>query len=406
MNERWFLPMAALLAAAACGGCGAPVAEFRRYETYARKQEKELGVDSKTMLPIYPFSRQYRQDVDDVLVALYGTPDEPALPQLTDVEISQIIDVNLLRLSAGPVGSDETGRPTGLYREHCAHCHGVTGDGNGPTAIFLSPYPRDYRPGRFKFKSTPVGQRPTHDDLKKIVIDGIPGTAMPSFRLLPEQEIESLVHYVKYLSFRGETEQRLYKKLTELDENDRLISPAEPTPEKLDEIRGLVSEVASGWLGAAETVTEIEKRPEMTSEQLAASRTNGRKLFYGTGNCFSCHGPSALGDGQTTDYDEWVKDFAGKTPKREDFVEWVELGMLPPRNIRPRNLRQGIYRGGMRPIDIYWRIRNGIEGTPMPGNDKLKPADIWDLVNYVQSLPYESISDPRQADPENQRERM
>ena len=28
------------------------------------------------------------------------------------------------------------------------------------------------------------------------------------------------------------------------------------------------------------------------------------------------------------------------------------------------------------------------------------------MVKYVQSLPYESISDPRQADPENQRERM
>ena len=406
MNERWsFVSLALLMIAAACAGCGAPAAEFRRYETSARFHEKELGVDESNK-PIYPFSRQYRQDVADVLVALYGTPDEPALPQVSDVDLSRVVDENLLSLAAGPVGSDETGRPTGLYREHCAHCHGVTGDGNGPTAAFLNPYPRDYRPGRFKFKSTPIGQRPTHDDLKKILIEGIPGTAMPSFRLLPEQEIESLVHYVKYLSFRGETEQRLYKKLTELEETDRLIDPSALKPEKLEEIRGIVGEVASGWLSAAESVTEIPLRPEMSPEQLAESRLNGRKLFYGAGNCFSCHGPSALGDGQTTDYDEWVKDFAGKTPKPADFVEWVDLGMLPPRNIRPRNLRQGIYRGGMRPIDIYWRVRNGIEGTPMPGNDKLKPEQIWDLVNYVQSLPYESISDPRLADPENQRERM
>ncbi len=76
-----------------------------------------------------------------------------------------------------------------------------------------------------------------------------------------------------------------------------------------------------------------------------------------------------------------------------------------PRNIRPRNLRQGVYRGGQRPLDLYWRIRNGIEGTPMPGNDKLKPEDIWHLVNYVQSLPYEPISDAHQAEPENMRER-
>ncbi len=406
MKERWHLAQAAVLAAVFLGGCGAPVAEFRRYETYARLKEKDLGVDPKTNELMYPFSSQYRQDVDDVLVALYGTPDAPALPQLTDVDISQVVDINLLRLSAGPVGSDETGRPTGLYREHCAHCHGVTGDGNGPTAIFLNPYPRDYRPGRFKFKSTPVGQRPTHEDLVKIVADGVPGTAMPSFRLLPEQEIESLVHYVKYLSLRGETEQELYRKLTELEENVRLINPGNPEPEKLEEIHSLVTDVVNRWLSAADGVTEIEQRPPMTPDELASSRKNGQKLFYGTGNCFSCHGATALGDGQTTDYDEWVKDFAGKTPKPEDFPEWVELGMLPPRNIRPRNLRQGIYRGGMRPIDIFWRVRNGIEGTPMPGNNKLTNEEVWDLVNYVQSLPYESISDPRQADPENQRERM
>ena len=29
-----------------------------------------------------------------------------------------------------------------LYREHCAHCHGISGDGVGPTAVFLNPYPR------------------------------------------------------------------------------------------------------------------------------------------------------------------------------------------------------------------------------------------------------------------------
>jgi mono/diheme cytochrome c family protein len=406
MSERWNLPLAALLAVVALGGCGAPVAEFRRYETYARKQEKELGLDTKTSAILYPFSAQYRQDVDDVLVALYGTPDAPTLPVLTEVDISQLVDINLLRLAAGPVGSDETGRPTGLYREHCAHCHGVTGDGNGPTAIFLNPYPRDYRPGRYKFKSTPFGQRPTHDDLKKTLIEGIPGTAMPSFRLLPEQEIEALIHYVKYLSLRGETEQMLYRKLTELEENDRLIDPSNPKPEKLEEIRGMVTAVAGNWLAAAEAVTVIEKRPDMTPEQLAASRTNGQKLFYGAGNCFSCHGPTALGDGQTSDYDEWVKDFAGKTPKPEDFAEWVAVGMLPPRNIRPRNLRQGVYRGGMRPIDLFWRIRNGIEGTPMPGNNKLTNPEVWDLVNYVQSLPYEPISDPRLAEPDNRRERM
>jgi mono/diheme cytochrome c family protein len=83
----------------------------------------------------------------------------------------------------------------------------------------------------------------------------------------------------------------------------------------------------------------------------------------------------------------------------------MAYGMPEPRNVRPRNLRQGVYRGGMRPLDLYWRVRNGIDGMPMPANDKLKPDEIWHVVNYVQSLPYEHISNPYEAEPENRRER-
>jgi hypothetical protein len=89
------------------------------------------------------------------------------------LDVSKLLDLSKLKLAAGRVGSDSTGRPRGLYREHCAHCHGITGDGNGPTASFLNPYPRDYRAGLFKFKSTPSGFRPLHDDLKRIVVEGI-----------------------------------------------------------------------------------------------------------------------------------------------------------------------------------------------------------------------------------------
>jgi mono/diheme cytochrome c family protein len=413
MRQLWnAVHVSALAAVTAVAGCGSPAAEFRRYETYCRLQEKSLGtVDGKEQR----FTAQQRKDVDDILVALFGTPDQPAMPQPPDVEVTKVVDLSLLRLAAGPVGRDETGRPTGLYREHCAHCHGITGDGNGPTAAFLNPYPRDYRPGKFKFKSTPIGARPTHEDLKRIVVDGIPGTAMPSFRLLPEQEVEALVHYVKYLSIRGMTERKLYETLAQLNEGERLIDVGKLADraafkESLDLINGLCAEVIGEWIAADEAVTEIERRPEMTSQQLAESIKIGQKLFYGSvANCFSCHGPTALGDGQLTDYDGWTTEFATtKPPRLEQLEEYVELGMLPPRNIRPRNLRQGVYRGGMRPIDLYWRIKNGIEGTPMPGNDKLKPEEIWHLVNYVQSLPYESISDPyqHQHEPANQRERL
>ena len=63
---------------------------------------------------------------------------------------------------------------------------------------------------------------------------------------------------------------------------------------------------------------------------------------------------------------------------------------LRPRTIPPRNLRQGLYRGGRRPLDIYYRIHAGINGAPMPAAaGTVAPEDIWHIVNYVRSLPYD-----------------
>jgi mono/diheme cytochrome c family protein len=141
---------------------------------------------------------EHQKAIANILGAMFGTPDEPfALPEIG-------LDQRKLAMAAGPVWSDEQGGKHGLYRRHCAHCHGISGDGLGPTAAILDPYPRDYRSGVFKFKSTYTAAQPTDDDLRRILHDGIPGTAMPSFALLPPDEREALVEYVKYLSIRGQ----------------------------------------------------------------------------------------------------------------------------------------------------------------------------------------------------------
>lgn len=407
-----FLALAGLLSAV---GCDAPNAKFRRYSTYRFKSQ-----------PDNDFSYEQWRDIDESLEGLFGTPDEPLIPAIAeeDVDITKVLDASKLKLAAGPVGSDEHGVGRGLYREHCVHCHGVTGDGNGPTAAFLNPYPRDYRPGKFKFKSTPVGYRPTHGDLKQVLVNGIPGTAMPSFKLLLDSEVEALVHYVKYLAIRGEVERKLIYETTQLDEGDRLVNvalktdkPAELT-EKINSIKELAKDVVSKWQGADAAVVEIPQRPDLSGDALTESIQRGRNLFYGTvANCAKCHGDSALGDGQAGDYDEWTKEFVdpNKPEGAKQVAKYVALGLPEPRNIKPRNLRQGVYRGGMRPVDLFWRIRNGIEGTPMPAATMkpadnphakgLTPDDIWDLVNYVQHLPFEPISQPPKVEGTDLRER-
>jgi hypothetical protein len=91
-----------------------------------------------------------------------------------------------------------------LYMTHCSHCHGTAGDGAGPTAEYLNPKPRDYRKGVFKFTRTKAAEKATTADLKRIVKLGIPGTYMPSFMLMDDGEMNTIIEYVRFLSMRGE----------------------------------------------------------------------------------------------------------------------------------------------------------------------------------------------------------
>lgn len=328
------------------------------------------------------------KQLNTALVALFGTPDDPYVFPESGLDIKKI------RLAAGPAQTVKSQVRRGLYRQHCVHCHGISGDGAGPTAAFLNPYPRDYRQGKFKFKSTQFAAKPTDADLLRTLTEGIPGTAMPSFKLLPLDEREALVEYVKYLSMRGEVELAMARYLF-VDE------------ETLEMNRGtlveFLTEVAESWAAAPDAVVRPETQPahvlatdpQEKARLLAESIERGRKLFAGEkAACVKCHGPTGLGDSEDKLYDDWNKD---KDPEKfgEEAVTWV----LPRQQLRPRNLRLGIYRGGRRPLDLFRRIYTGIYGGPMPGagpgpgrEAALSEEEIWSLVDYVRSLPYEESS--------------
>lgn len=84
-----------------------------------------------------------------------------------------------------------------VYRERCAFCHGDNGDGNGPVAKYLSPRPRDFTSGQFKFRATASGELPLRQDVINIVKKGVRGTAMPRWEDdLGQAEIEAVVDYL------------------------------------------------------------------------------------------------------------------------------------------------------------------------------------------------------------------
>ncbi|MCA9066871.1 MAG: cytochrome c, partial [Planctomycetaceae bacterium] len=196
-----------------------------------------------------------------------------------------------------------------LYMRHCSHCHGTSGDGNGPTAQYLTPRPRDYRNGVFKFKTTADLNKASREDLKRVLQLGIPGTYMPSFLLLEETEIDSLVEYVRFLAMRGEFERKVAVEFafdfsTEAAANNEegaasvrenlLRFMKEDLPGSL-EIIG--EDLAEQWTVAddpeSRIVPEIPRVPD-TPE----SRRRGRELYLSkTLNCADCHGISAEGNG-------------------------------------------------------------------------------------------------------------
>jgi len=373
-------------------GCGGNESQFPPNRVYLKKQELAAQIE---------LTERQRHDIEETLQYLFGTADEPQVPRLDGVELSQVLQLDKLQAAAGPVSSDQAGRHYGLYRKHCAHCHGLSGDGAGPSAVFLDPYPRDFRRGIFKYKATPGGLAPpTDDDLIQAIRNGNPGSAMPSFALLTDDEIESLVCYVKYLAIRGEVERALiFEAIDQLeDEYDRLIDLSlrkrdeEKFEAQIRPILALVRGVVQRWHDAPGEVTPVPPPPANWDSPEAIRR--GRDLFAGkVANCAKCHGLTGRGDGENVDYDDWAREIVD--PQNPAAVKpYLARGALAPRLARPRNLAHGLYRGGSRPEDLYRRIVNGIAGTPMPAiplrpadakpeDQRLTPADVWHVVVYV-----------------------
>ena len=75
----------------------------------------------------------------------------------------------------------------------CSVCHGEDGEGNGQLADQFDPRPRNFACAA-TIDGIPDGQ------LHWIIKNGSPGTAMPPFEYLSDDEIWQLVIYLRYLS--------------------------------------------------------------------------------------------------------------------------------------------------------------------------------------------------------------
>ena len=339
--------------------------------------------------------------------------------QITGYDVETDTETRTLHVSAGedkPAKGDtfvvvgftlRSGRT--LYMRHCMHCHGTTGDGAGPTAQYLNPLPRDYRLGIYKFTNIRESSGASQDDLHRLIKQGVPGTYMPSFMLLPDPEVHAITEYVRFLSMRGQFEQKLAGELaldffkdvwSELDGDEK----KDLTEEFFGEDNGFgeikvdtADNVAGVWENAESSesaIVPIGPRVPDTKE----SREIGRQLFLSDSTkCADCHGVAGLGNGSQTVTKQIDLQTGEERSQPGLFDAWGQP-------VKPRNLTRGIYRGGRRPYDLYCRLASGIKGTPMAGfatalvEDELDEdgnptgektdAKLWHLVNYILSVPH------------------
>jgi mono/diheme cytochrome c family protein len=217
---------------------------------------------------------------------------------------------------------DLLARGQALYARQCAACHGTDGRGDGEAAYLLYPKPRDFTTGKFALVST-WERVATDEDLFRTISRGMPGSAMPSWGHLPEEDRWALVHYVK------------------------AFAPAPwSVPAAADPPR-------DG--GAGKGVIRVPPPPPFTAE----ARRRATELYAEA--CASCHGPTGRGDGT-----EEQKDDRGYPT-------------------RPRDLTLGVFKGVPDPAHLYRRIVTGMPGTPMPMSDWAYGDDAWHLVHLVRS---------------------
>ena len=218
-----------------------------------------------------------------------------------------------------------------IYNISCMTCHGVNGDGVSITPEGLPIRPRDFtgkshitQQVMFKFKSlASTDPLALDEDLKKTIKEGLPGTPMPAFSNLSNEEINDLLEYIKTFGY-------------------------------------------AEWRFKQPTVAALQVPPVPQDLASQPRIDQGRALFTSRG-CIACHGDIEQGGKPPVALPtQWLDD-EGNT-----ILVW-------PRNFAFDPLRRP------HPQDMFKTIRLGIGGTAMMANP-LSDEETWDLIAYVLHL--------------------
>ncbi|MFN0205125.1 MAG: c-type cytochrome [Planctomycetota bacterium] len=263
------------------------------------------------------------------------------------------------------VNADVLNRGKTAYGTFCSSCHGMNGDGKGPSAPGLMPPPRNFaamdQKLQFKFAGVRAGDLPTDDDLVRLVTNGLHGTAMLKWDV-SDTRLREIVQYIKTFS-------------------NRWFST--------DETKG--------------TQIEISPDPYKPETKNDAIRVGKRAYHLKTeAGCAVCH-PAYITETEyasiLTDAGQAVETLrpnaAWSEPKYSDTYEvkitppdftWHEMRSIQKVDPAATGAELEKQRAGRRK-DLYRAIAAGIGGTAMPTwKGQLPEEKLWGLVYYVESL--------------------
>tara|TARA_B100001123_G_scaffold419860_1_gene525547 strand:- start:888 stop:2840 length:1953 start_codon:yes stop_codon:yes gene_type:complete len=209
-----------------------------------------------------------------------------------------------------------------IYFKKCAFCHGVKGKGDGPSAEYSFPQPRNFTKGHIKIRSTSYGKIPTDEDLFNAITRGMKGTTMPGWGHLSKSDRNSLVLYIKSLS-------KKFKKFEKRGKKHKIVT--------------------------------VPEAPPLTQEGVM----RGKKSFMI--NCSGCHGVKGRGDGVTT----------------ARIVDYSSNAIWPRNLSEPWNFRRGSSR---KDIFMTLRTGLSTTAMPKFSPRVFKDKEIWDVVDFVRTL--------------------
>ena len=229
------------------------------------------------------------------------------------------------------------------YQEYCVQCHGVKGDGNGPSSKGLVPPARNFTQGLYKFANVPYGELPHDADFHRIIRNGLKGSAMLPWDISDER-LEAVTHYIKTFAL-------------------------------------------ATWEGGEKPLgVKVAATPDpYGTEKRGEAIERGAKVYHIVAQCTTCH----RGYATKEELNSWSREInnAPMAALEDNFYQLKLQDSEYNYKVAPPDFTYHELRSIYSTDDIYQRLVYGVTGSGMPGwKDVVTDDDLWALTYYVESL--------------------